>query len=43
MVMDHWDVDVLLAQMLDIHAAFLIKHNVLNNFVRYVTPWNNHM
>ena len=38
MVMDHGDVDVFLAQMLHIHAAFLIEHNVLDHFVCYVTP-----
>ena len=43
MMMDHRDVDVFLAQMLDIHTALLIEHNVLDHFVRYVTPRKKHM
>ena len=37
-MMDHRDVDVFLTKMLDIHTAFLIEHNVLDHFVRYITP-----
>ena len=37
-MMDHRDVDVFLTQMLDIHTALLIEHNILNHFVRNVTP-----
>ena len=37
-LMDHGDVDVLLTQVLHVHAALLVEHNVLHHLVRDVTP-----